>query len=56
MKNIEKLPLSFEYLEKSCKKFDKKGLKNTIFYLKSNQIQTKCLIKRNPFKPLIRMI
>lgn len=56
MDEKEKLPLIFEYLEKSKVDFDREAVKNSIYYVKSRQFQTDFLVRQKPFKPLVRMI
>lgn len=57
MKKEEKLPLTFKYLERFSKEFNKDVLKKgTIYYLKSNQIQTDYYVRQRPFKPLVRLL
>ena len=52
MKKNEKLPLTFEYLEK----FSRKELVESIFFLKSSRIQTEYNVKRNPQKNFVKLI
>lgn len=57
MKKEKKLPLSFEYLEKFSQEFDNDVLKKqTIYYLKSNQIQTGYYVRQRPVKNYVRLI
>lgn len=57
MKKGEKLPVTFKYIEKFSKEFDKNVLKKeTIYYLKSHQIQTDYYVRQKPLKHLVRMV
>lgn len=56
MEKEEKLPITFEYLERFSKEFDKQALKDTIYYLKSKQIQTNKYVRQKPLKYLVRLL
>lgn len=56
MKENKKLPLNFDYIEIKKRKFSKKQLRNSRYYVKSKELQTDLFLRQKPQKNLVRLL
>lgn len=52
----ENLPLIFQYIEKKKNIINDKEKKDLVYYLDSTTLDTNFLLKRKPFKHLVRLL